>query len=152
MHPRRQPTISTTFDATILTNFNAMRYALAMDMTATSSIASTPTEPANDAACCACSANAPGLDDARTATLAERVKALADPTRLRILDLLAAQSAPLCVCEITDRFAQQQPTISHHLRILRQAGLIEGEKRGTWAYYTATEAGKRSMSLLESLL
>jgi ArsR family transcriptional regulator len=92
------------------------------------------------------------LDVTCCATLADRLKALADPTRLRMLDLLAVQSAPLCVCEITDQFAQQQPTISHHLRILREAGLIRGERRGTWAYYAATEEGKRVMSTVRALL
>ena len=70
--------------------------------------------------------------------LADTLKALGDPTRLRMLDLLAQQPEPLCVCDITPQFAQNQPTISHHLRILREAGLIETEKRGIWAYYWAT--------------
>jgi ArsR family transcriptional regulator len=109
-----------------------------------------PMDPAEP--CCEVSVALPTLDVRQTATLADRLKALADPTRLRMLDLLAQQSAPLCVCEITDQFAQQQPTISHHLRILREAGLITGEKRGTWAYYSATDAGKRSVSLVKTLL
>jgi ArsR family transcriptional regulator len=85
-------------------------------------------------------------------TLAERLRALADPTRLRMLDLLAQQSVPLCVCEITDQFAQQQPTISHHLRLLREAGLISMEKRGTWSYYWATDEGRRGLAAAKSLL
>lgn len=84
--------------------------------------------------------------------LAERLKALADSTRLRMLDLLARRDAPLCVCEITERFPLHQPTISHHLRILRQAGLITGEKRGVWSYYSATDAGRRSLALTKSLM
>lgn len=92
------------------------------------------------------------LDAIRSATLADRLKALADPTRLRMLDMLVEQPQRLCVCEITAQFDQRQPTISHHLRILRQAGLIEGEKRGVWSYYWATEAGKRSVSVLKALL
>jgi ArsR family transcriptional regulator len=83
--------------------------------------------------------------------VAARLKALADPTRLRLLDLLARQTQPLCVCDLTTQFAQHQPTISHHLRLLRQAGLIEGTKRGVWSYYAATEEGKRSLSLIEAL-
>jgi ArsR family transcriptional regulator, arsenate/arsenite/antimonite-responsive transcriptional repressor len=94
----------------------------------------------------------PTLDAEQTATLADRLKALADPTRLRMLDLLAQQGAPLCVCEITDQFELHQPTISHHLRILREAGLIRGERRGTWAYYSATDEGRRSVSLVRTLL
>jgi ArsR family transcriptional regulator len=87
-----------------------------------------------------------------SASLAERLKALADPTRLRVLDLLARQREPLCVCEITPRFDLRQPTISHHLRILREAGLIGGEKRGVWSYYWATESGKRAVSVAKDLL
>jgi ArsR family transcriptional regulator, arsenate/arsenite/antimonite-responsive transcriptional repressor len=83
--------------------------------------------------------------------LAERLKALADPTRLRMVDLLAQQRAPLCVCEINEHFAQRQPTISHHLRILREAGLIDCEKRGVWAYYWATDAGSQWLSAVRGL-
>jgi DNA-binding transcriptional ArsR family regulator len=86
------------------------------------------------------------------ATLADRLRALADPTRLRMLDLLVRHSVPLCVCEITDQFNQQQPTISHHLRLLREAGLINVEKRGTWSYYWATEDGRRALAAAKSLL
>ncbi len=90
---------------------------------------------------------APSQSDA----LAERLKALADPTRLRMLDLLAQQSAPLCVCEINEHFAQRQPTISHHLRILREAGLIDCEKRGVWAYYWSTATGSEWLSAVRGL-
>jgi ArsR family transcriptional regulator len=62
------------------------------------------------------------------------------------------QDDPLCVCDLTTQFEQRQPTISHHLRILREAGLIVGEKRGTWSYYAATEAGRRSVSIVRDLL
>jgi ArsR family transcriptional regulator len=88
---------------------------------------------------------------AQTAALAERLKALGDPTRLRMLDLIAAQEEPLCVCDITPHFSQNQPTISHHLRILRDAGLIETEKRGIWAFYWTTEEGRRSLAALATL-
>lgn len=102
--------------------------------------------------CCADMAADPQPEMPGADALAERLKALADPTRLRMLDLLARRDAPLCVCEITERFPVHQPTISHHLRILRQAGLISGEKRGVWSYYAATEAGQRSLALAKSLL
>jgi len=122
-----------------------------MDTTTTSrSLSVRAPDPAEP--CCEDSVALPTLDAEQTATLADRLKALADPTRLRMLDLLAQQSAPLCVCEITDQFELHQPTISHHLRILREAGLIYGERHGTWAYYAATDAGKRSVSLVKTLL
>ena len=99
-----------------------------------------------EAACCA-AASQPAPDHAqRLTTLADRLRAVADPTRLRILELLVQQPAALCVCEITDQFTLHQPTISHHLRLLREAGLIAGEKRGTWSYYWATDAGKRVLA------
>lgn len=87
----------------------------------------------------------------RADRLADRLKALADPTRLRMLDLLARQREPLCVCEITARFPLRQPTISHHIRLLREAGLVAGEKRGVWSYYWVTDAGRRCLAALEAL-
>src|SRR5579872_7071881 len=94
---------------------------------------------------------APSLSTGQTATLAERLKAIADPTRLRMLDLLAQQPEPLCVCDITPLFPQNQPTISHHLRLLREAGLIDTEKRGIWAHYWATDAGRSALAALQVL-
>jgi ArsR family transcriptional regulator len=67
--------------------------------------------------------------------------ALGDPTRLEIFRLIASQPAPICVCDITDRFDVTQPTISHHLKVLREAGLVTVSRRGVWAYYAANEHG-----------
>lgn len=123
-------------------------------------LATTPAAPSADSidavseAETACCAPAPEIsfDHAqRLAALAERLKAIADPTRLRMLELLVQQPAALCVCEITDQFTLHQPTISHHLRLLREAGLIAGEKRGTWSYYWATDKGKRVLASVKSL-
>ena len=133
-----------------LTIIDALPYTLGMDTTPTRSLPVREAKPAEP--CCEATVAPPELDPVRSDALADRLKALADPTRLRMLDLLVAQQEPLCVCEITDQFAQQQPTISHHLRILREARLIVGERRGTWAYYAATDAGKRSVSLVRTLL
>jgi ArsR family transcriptional regulator len=66
--------------------------------------------------------------------LAAQFKALADPTRVAIINSLSA-SDEVCVCHLTDAFELSQPTISHHLKILREAGLVESTRRGTWAYY-----------------
>jgi ArsR family transcriptional regulator len=68
-------------------------------------------------------------------------RALGDPTRLDVYRLIAAQAEPLCVCDIVARFEVSQPTISHHLRILRQAGLVTVSRRGVWAYYAADPSG-----------
>ena len=66
--------------------------------------------------------------------LAGRFKALADPTRVAIVNALSAADE-VCVCNLTATFELSQPTISHHLKILREAGLVESSRRGTWAYY-----------------
>jgi ArsR family transcriptional regulator len=62
-------------------------------------------------------------------------RALGDATRLEIVGLLAAAGGAMCVCEIEPRFDLSQPTISHHLRLLREAGVVTAERRGTWVYY-----------------
>lgn len=62
-------------------------------------------------------------------------KALADPTRLEIVRLVAAQTGPVCVCDIVDRFDLSQPTISHHLKVLRDGGILRSSKLGIWAFY-----------------
>ncbi len=112
-----------------------------------------PARPANDEeACCSAEPVAQPLSTVQTAAAAHRLKALADPTRLRMLELLASQPRPLCVCDITAQFALHQPTISHHLGILRRAGLIDSEKRGVWAFYWVTEAGERSLSAVRALI
>lgn len=68
-------------------------------------------------------------------------KALADPTRLDVFRLVAAQEAPICACDVVDRFEVSQPTISHHMKVLRDAGLITVSRRGVWAYYAADPQG-----------
>jgi ArsR family transcriptional regulator len=68
-------------------------------------------------------------------------KALADGTRLDVFRLIAAQDAPICACDVVDHFALTQPTISHHLKVLRDAGLITASRRGVWAYYAADPRG-----------
>ena len=62
-------------------------------------------------------------------------KALADPNRLEILRLIGAQAGPVCVCDITERFELSQPTISHHLKVLRDAGLLTDSRAGIWSFY-----------------
>jgi ArsR family transcriptional regulator len=89
-----------------------------------------------DAACCAGLSTAP-LDEAQAAELAKVFKALGDPVRLRLMSMIASrgEGGEVCVCELTPAFELSQPTISHHLKLLRQAGLIDCERRGTWVYY-----------------
>ena len=79
---------------------------------------------------------APSLTDAEAEATARVFKALADPHRVRIVNLLATSPDPVCVCEFTGPLGLSQPTVSHHLKKLMDAGLLEREQRGTWAYYS----------------
>jgi ArsR family transcriptional regulator len=81
-----------------------------------------------------CGPDVPALKPAAAAQLAARFRALADPTRVAIVNRLA-QAEETCVCDLTAVFDLSQPTISHHLKVLRDAGLVESSRRGTWAYY-----------------
>ncbi|MEU0433224.1 metalloregulator ArsR/SmtB family transcription factor [Streptomyces sp. NPDC006290] len=90
-----------------------------------------------DGACCTGLASAPLAED-QAVELAKAFKALGDPVRLRLLSMIASrEGGEVCVCELTPAFELSQPTISHHLKQLRQAGLIDCERRGTWVYYWA---------------
>jgi ArsR family transcriptional regulator, arsenate/arsenite/antimonite-responsive transcriptional repressor len=76
------------------------------------------------------------MDEASAAGLAQVFKALGDPVRLRLVSLIGArEGGEVCVCDLTSAFDLSQPTISHHLKVLREAGLIDSERRGTWVYY-----------------
>jgi DNA-binding transcriptional ArsR family regulator len=85
--------------------------------------------------CCRQAAVAPKLPRGRASEYAGWFKALADPTRIRILNLLAANREPVCVCDIVKHFPIGQPTISHHLKILRDTCFVKAERRGTFMYY-----------------
>ncbi len=87
------------------------------------------------AVCCSPLAREP-LTAQRSGELAPVFKAMGDPVRLRLLSLIASHAGgEACVCDLTDVFDLSGPTISHHLKVLREAGLITGERRGTWVYY-----------------
>ncbi|MFE8978036.1 ArsR/SmtB family transcription factor [Streptomyces cyaneofuscatus] len=76
------------------------------------------------------------LDEGQATDLAKVFKALGDPVRLRLLSMIASRAGgEICVCDLTPAFDLSQPTISHHLKLLKQAGLIDSERRGTWVYY-----------------
>ena len=85
--------------------------------------------------CCSPLARQP-LTAEQSSELARVFKAMGDPVRLRLLSLIASHAGgEACVCDLTDVFDLSGPTISHHLKVLREAGLISGERRGTWVYY-----------------
>ena len=91
------------------------------------------------------------LGASAAAGLAQVFKALADPVRLRLVSLIGAhQGGEVCVCELTTAFDLTQPTISHHLKVLREAGIIDGERRGTWVYYWLVPAALERMAALLS--
>jgi len=73
-------------------------------------------------------------------------KALADPARVRVLNVLAASGEPVCVCHLTDLLELSQPTVSFHMKKLVDAGLLEREQRGVWAYYSLREDARRRLS------
>lgn len=105
-----------------------------------------------------------GLDDCRvplvaeplSAAQAERLapsfKALGDPVRLRLLSLIAShEGGEVCVCDLTDAFDLTAPTISHHLKVLKEIGLVSAERRGTWVYYRAEPAALDVLSTVLSV-
>lgn len=97
--------------------------------------------PVETVACCSPLSREP-LSAAAAERIAPLLKALADPVRLRLMSLVAShEGGEACVCDLNDAFELSQPTISHHLKVLHEAGLLDRDKRGVWVYYRArTEA------------
>jgi ArsR family transcriptional regulator len=91
-------------------------------------------ELAEPVTCCAPLA-APALSDDEAAATAEVFRALGDPARVRIVNVLATSGEPVCVCHLVEPLGLSQPTVSHHLKKLTEAGLLDREQRGKWAYY-----------------
>ena len=84
--------------------------------------------------------------------VAPLLKALADPVRLRLMSLVASHpGGEACVCDLTDAFDLSQPTISHHLKVLHEAGLLDREKRGVWVYYRARAEALASLGAPDRL-
>jgi ArsR family transcriptional regulator len=83
------------------------------------------------------------------ATLSQAFKALGDPIRLQMMSMIAsADGGEICVCDLTPAFAISGPTISHHLKVLREAGLVDAERRASWVYYRARPALMRQLAIL----
>jgi ArsR family transcriptional regulator, arsenate/arsenite/antimonite-responsive transcriptional repressor len=105
--------------------------------------------PLETVACCPPLSRQP-LTLGQAEQIAPLLKALADPARLRLLSIIASHDGgEACVCDLNDAFDLSQPTISHHLKVLFEAGLLEREKRGVWVYYRART---QAMSALGDLL
>ena len=93
-----------------------------------------PPDPGTDA--CSTPLTGQPLAESAAAGLALIFRALGDPVRLRLVSLIGAhQGGEACVCDLTSAFSLTQPTISHHLKVLREAGIIDSQRRGTWVYY-----------------
>ena len=104
-------------------------------MSTTASIQDRPGIPVIDEACCTPLLREP-ITAGQAVELARLLKALADPTRLRLVSMVAAhEDGEACVCDLTEPLGLTQPTISHHLKILVEAGIFTRDKRGVWAYY-----------------
>jgi ArsR family transcriptional regulator len=108
----------------------------------------TVTLPLVSATCCAPLAQAP-ISAAGAADMAAGFKALGDPVRLRLMSMIASsEGGEICVCDLTPAFDLSGPTVSHHLRVLREAGLIEGDRRATWVYYRPVRSRLSTLSAL----
>ncbi|HEY1917228.1 MAG TPA: metalloregulator ArsR/SmtB family transcription factor [Streptosporangiaceae bacterium] len=100
------------------------------------------------AGCCSPLAAAP-LSAEQAGQVVPLLKALADPVRLRLMSLVASHAGgEACVCDLSDAFDLSQPTISHHLKVLHDAGLLDREKRGVWVYYRARTDALASLGTL----
>ena len=94
---------------------------------------------------------AEGLSDEEAGATAELFKALADPARVRIVNLLASAGEPVCACNLNEPVGLAQPTVSHHLKKLVEAGLLEREQRGRWAYFSLRREAVEKLALVADL-
>lgn len=101
-------------------------------------------------ACCAV-LSAPVLSAEEATATAELFKALADPARVRIVNALATASEPVCACEFEPALGLSQPTVSHHLKKLTEAGLVEREQRGRWAYFALKREAVETLAAVADL-
>ena len=101
-------------------------------------------------ACCAPLA-APSLSDADAQATAELFRVLGEPARVKIVNVLARQAEPVCACEFEPALGLAQPTVSHHLKRLTEAGLLEREQRGKWAYYSLTRDAVEKLAAVADL-
>ena len=101
-------------------------------------------------ACCAPLA-APAISDEEAEATAELFRSLGDPHRVKIVNLLATSGEPVCVCELIEPLGLGQPTVSHHLKKLTDAGLLNREQRGRWAYFSLNSDALRTLAAVADL-
>jgi len=112
----------------------------------TSSVRESPVLAQPEVVACCAPLRGTALDADAAQELARRFAALADPVRLRLLSLLATtDTGAICACDLVEPVGKSQPTVSHHLKILRKAGLVVSEKRGTNVWYAAVPAALESL-------
>jgi ArsR family transcriptional regulator len=88
----------------------------------------------------------PDIERAQAERMAAVAKALGDPVRMQLVDVLRRHAGEVCVCELVPLFDLSQPTVSHHLKILREAGIVGSERRGLWAYYYVIPGAVKELS------
>jgi ArsR family transcriptional regulator, arsenate/arsenite/antimonite-responsive transcriptional repressor len=101
-------------------------------------------------ACCA-PLSAPAISDSQAGATADIFRALADPARVRIVNLLARSDEPVCLCSLIEPLGLSQPTVSHHCKKLVEAGLVEREQRGKWAYFSLDADALRTLAAVADL-
>jgi ArsR family transcriptional regulator, arsenate/arsenite/antimonite-responsive transcriptional repressor len=107
--------------------------------------------PALELVACCAPLGAPALTDQEAAATAELFKTLADPARVRAVNLLATSGEPVCICELIEPLGLSQPTVSHHMKKLLQAGLVEREQRGKWAYFSLNRDAVEKLAAVADL-
>ena len=110
-----------------------------------------PAVAASSAVACCAPLGAPAISDAEARATAELFRALADPARVKLVNRLATSPEPVCVCDLTEPLGLSQPTVSHHLKKLLAAGLLEREQRGVWAYYSLNRDAMRRLAAVANL-
>jgi ArsR family transcriptional regulator, arsenate/arsenite/antimonite-responsive transcriptional repressor len=130
-----------------LTRIEKLRYIEALRYDLGGSVSAT----LNAVECCA-PLNAEVLSDEEAAATAELFRALADPARVRIVNLLAtSEGDSVCICHLTEPLGLSQPTVSHHMKRLRDAGLVEREQRSKWAYFSLRDDAVQKLSRIVDL-
>jgi len=112
-------------------------------------MASTELLPLTDVTACCAPLTRQAISAENADNLARALKAIADPARLRLISMIAAhQDSEACVCDLTEPLGLGQPTVSHHLKVLVDAGIVTRDKRGTWAYYKLVPCALDSLATL----
>ena len=107
--------------------------------------------PALEPIVCCCPLGAPTLSDEEAIATAELFKALSDPARVRLVNLMATPGGAVCQCDLIEPVGRSQPTVSHHMKKLVDAGLVEREQRGRWAYFSLKRDAVEKLAVVADL-